>query len=104
MFLCWTFTSYPIHQEKKRDQRRQQTQCTGCFEAEYGMWSVPGWVGRVGTSGVFCVVRSTSRCFCNVKLQCFWTEQVQQKEKKSPCQNTTVRQYNSSKDIPEGQA
>ena len=31
MLLGWTSTSDPIHQEKKRDLRRQQTQSTGCL-------------------------------------------------------------------------
>ena len=51
MLLVWTSTFDPIHQEKKRDLRRQRTQYTGCLENSTVRVVYQGECERYGTSG-----------------------------------------------------
>ena len=51
MLLVWTSTFDPIHQEKKRDLRRQRTQSTGCLEHSMVCVVYQGECERFGTSG-----------------------------------------------------
>ena len=51
MLLGWTSTFDPIHQEMKRDQRRQRTQSTGCLKHSTVCVVYQGECERYGTSG-----------------------------------------------------